>query len=469
MLHSSEHGFSSSIVTASAPDAPKGSPVPKAPRAAERKESAVPHPRILAKRLPLSMMDAATGYPAVFVEHLDAILTYHREKGGMGAVITIAIENLAMVMSGYGSELTEQVIRSLEEEIATLLGEKDAICRLQKDILAIVLTHTSDEECAYLCERIDTQIQGFGSRSALATLHLMALVAPVTFTTQYAKAVDVIDASFISLREHRGISAPAPGAPVATAEFSRQEMGLANYLNRAIHEDRLRMAYQPIIDSATGETSHYEALLRVVGDDGTISSAGALIPIAERMGLIHVIDRLVLEKVFKELLRSPTLHLSFNVSNLTTGDSRWLDDLKRLVADHPDITSRMVVEITETAAHRDLSKTAYFVAAIQALGAQVALDDFGSGYTSFRQLKTLSVDFVKIDGAFIRDLVDNADNRFFVKTLLDFTKGFGLKAVAEFVESGEVAKMLMELGVEYMQGYYFGRPYNHRVWLKDDE
>jgi len=94
------------------------------------------------------------------------------------------------------------------------------------------------------------------------------------------------------------------------------------------------------------------------------------------------------------------------------------------------------------------------------------LDDFGSGYTSFRQLKTLSIDMVKIDGAFIRDLVENGDNRFFVKTLLDFTKAIGLKAVAEFVETGEVAKMLMEMGVEYMQGYYFGKPDTNPEWLK---
>ena len=130
---------------------------------------------------------------------------------------------------------------------------------------------------------------------------------------------------------------------------------------------------------------------------------------------------------------------------------------------------RLIVEITETATQLDMRRTAYFVATIQSLGGLVALDDFGSGYTSFRQLKSLSVDMVKIDGAFVRDLVDNADNRFFVKTLLDFTNGFGLKAVAEFVETGEIAKMLMELGVEYMQGYYFGKPENVRGWIDDGE
>jgi len=127
------------------------------------------------------------------------------------------------------------------------------------------------------------------------------------------------------------------------------------------------------------------------------------------------------------------------------------------------------VEITETAAHRDLRKAAYFVAAIQSVGGCVALDDFGSGYTSFRQLKSLSVDLVKIDGAFVKDIAQNADSRFFVKTLLEFSHGFGLHAVAEFVENGEIAKILMELGVDYMQGYYFGKRENHRSWVNSGE
>ena len=119
------------------------------------------------------------------------------------------------------------------------------------------------------------------------------------------------------------------------------------------------MAYQPVIDSKTGNVSHYEALLRNVSDDGTISSAGALIPIAERMGLIHLIDIMVLEKVVVELENSDAICLAFNVSNLTTDDNIWLNRLKDLVGDKPEIAKRMIVEITETSIHRDLSRTAY--------------------------------------------------------------------------------------------------------------
>jgi EAL domain-containing protein (putative c-di-GMP-specific phosphodiesterase class I) len=187
------------------------------------------------------------------------------------------------------------------------------------------------------------------------------------------------------------------------------------------------------------------------------------------MGLIDIIDTMVMEMVIEELRRAPDVTLAFNVSNMTTENPVWLERMGELVKETPEIASRLIVEITETAIHRDLRRTAFFVASIQSMGCQVALDDFGSGYTSFRQLKALSVDIVKIDGVFIKDLAQNADNRFFVKTLLDFAQGFGLKTVAEFVETGEITKVLMEMGVDYMQGYYFGKPANHRVWLNEGE
>src|SRR5690606_23971568 len=140
------------------------------------------------------------------------------------------------------------------------------------------------------------------------------------------------------------------------------------------------------------------------------SSAGGIIPIAEKMGFIDVVDQFVLGKVIEELDASKDIQFTFNVSNLTTDSPKWLAMCTRMLAGREDISSRVIVEITETAAQRDLRQTAYFVASLQALGCRVALDDFGAGYTSFRQLKSLSVDMVKIDGTFVSDLAENSEN-----------------------------------------------------------
>jgi EAL domain-containing protein (putative c-di-GMP-specific phosphodiesterase class I) len=284
-----------------------------------------------------------------------------------------------------------------------------------------------------------------------------------------ADANDALDKAYVTVNSMQSTPQRTYESTRHEADQCRQQMGLANYFFKAMKEKRLRMAYQPVIDSITGNTVHYEALLRIVNSAGKISSAGALIPVAERMGLIDVIDTLVMGLIVDELRGSPDVTLAFNVSNMTTENGVWLDNFRQKLKETPEIAPRIIVEITETAAQRDLRSAAFFVASLQELGCQVALDDFGSGYTSFRQLKALSVDMVKIDGVFVKDLAQSADNQFFVKTLMDFAQGFGLKTVAEFVETGEVAKTLMGMGVDYLQGYYFGKPENHRSWLHDGE
>jgi diguanylate cyclase (GGDEF)-like protein len=408
-----------------------------------------------------------TGYPEEFRAALEKSIAESRQDGLCTALVLVSIENLSMIMSGYGHKISEEVMQALMNSVVSFLADKDIMARLQKDQFSIILQSTTPEEITYVTERINGAIQQFGYHSEYGSLHVLPSVVCIELSGERANAEEALDQAYIALRHNRGMVHQSFDENQLESANSRQEMGLANYLSKAIKEERLRLAYQPIIESKTGNISHYEALLRIVSHDGKISSAGALIPIAERMGLINIIDELVLDMVVREVRQVPDITLAFNVSNLTTSNKQWLSYLKKLIAETPDIAERLIIEITETAVHRDLRKTAYFVAAVQSMGIQVALDDFGSGYTSFRQLKSLSVDMVKIDGVFVRDLVDNHDNRLFVKTMLDFTNGFGLKAVAEFVENGEIAKMLIDLGVEYMQGYYFGRPENHRRWLDD--
>lgn len=413
---------------------------------------------------------ASHGYPERFITHFNEIITQAQEERTLGAFFLLNIDNMAMMMSGYGLEVAERMMLQITETIRGIIGKGDAIERIQRDQFGIVLNQVDPDQLHYLAERIISAIQLSESPSHQSSLHALCSVAAITYPDQTNSAQDAMSKSFVALNEnaHDNIAFYDSDTP-DYSENDRQEMGLANYLKEAIQEERLKLAYQPIICSKTGAISHYEALLRLHSDDGKISSAEALIPIAERMGLIDLVDEITLNMVIEDVRRDPNVRLAFNVSNLTTRNPKWLDTFSTLIDETPEIADRLIVEITETAAQLDLRRTAFFVAEIQSLGAEVALDDFGSGYTSFRQLKTLSVDMVKIDGSFIRDLVDNADNRFFVKTLLDFTKGFGLKSVAEFVESGEIAKMLMELGVDCLQGYYLGKPENHRSWLDNGE
>ncbi|MCH2546631.1 MAG: EAL domain-containing protein [Alphaproteobacteria bacterium] len=408
-------------------------------------------------------------YPPAFMKHLHKAITHSAKSNECGVFMLIAVNNLAMIINGYGFETSEGILSDIKQVIAGSLGAHDCVERIHRDQMGVVLADC-DRKCAEKrALEFKTLIQMLSLQHKVGALHVTCSIGSVCFPEPAATVADALDKAYIALNNNNNMVFNSFEETSYDGEKSRQQMALANYLHDAIVENRLRLAYQPIIRAQTGTVGHYESLLRIVDKEGKITTAGPLIPIAERMGLIEIIDRLVVEKVVEELRNHPTVELAFNISSVTTGNPEWVRYLAMLLQDDLSVASRMIVEITETAAQRDLRETAYFVASVQALGCQVSLDDFGSGYTSFRQLKALSVDMLKIDGAFIKDITDNNDNRFFVKTLLDFTKGYGLHTVAEFVETGEVAKVLMDMGVEYMQGFYFSQPLNYRPWLDEGE
>jgi len=413
-------------------------------------------------------MDAM--YPPEFVRILQQVITQHQREGACGALLLVSIDNLAMIINAYGHNASEATISGLAELIAGMLSPEDTVARLQRDQLGVILTRSAPAETERAAGRIANIIQNYGREHfAPASLHVIGTVGAVHFPRETGEAVEALGKAYVALHSTQESFFRPFSSTHAEADQCRQQMGLASYLYNAYQERRLRLAWQPVVESKTGKVVHYEALLRLVGLNGKVTSAGALIPVAEKMGLIESIDSLVLDMVARELRASPDVSLAFNVSNLTTENPLWMERAQALINETPEIASRMIVEITETAMHHDLRRAAYFVAAVQSLGAQVALDDFGSGYTSFRQIKSLSVDMVKIDGIFIKDIASNADSRFFVETMLKFTRAFGLPSVAEFVENGEAAKILMEYGVDYMQGFYFGKPETTRRWLKTGE
>ena len=405
-------------------------------------------------------------YTLSFTDALNQAVAECVDQKKQGALLIISLTNLAMVVDAVGRDAAEVAVMDLMKEIAQNMAGEDLIERLHRDQIGVILMTSSEPDTHNAAMGIHRIVQNFGASNASGSLHLTCSVGSVDFPGSANSALDIIDKAYIALHSNpNGAGHRSYHDSKEAAALSRQQLGLANYLRRAIRDNKLRLAFQPVIEARTGKVMHYEALLRVIAEDGKISSAGPLIPVAEQMGLIDLIDHLVLDMVVQELEESPTVHLAFNVSNLTTENMLWLEQCRHMLRGRPEIANRITVEITETAIHRDLRQTAYFVASLQELGCLVALDDFGSGYTSFRQLKSLSVDVVKIDGAFVKDIVENADSRLFVKTLLEFTQAYGLKSVAEFVETGEIAKILMELGVDYLQGYYFGKPQNFRSWL----
>jgi EAL domain-containing protein (putative c-di-GMP-specific phosphodiesterase class I) len=235
-------------------------------------------------------------------------------------------------------------------------------------------------------------------------------------------------------------------------------------IEQAIDHDRFTLHAQRI--EALGSAPrgiHAEVLLRMVEADGSIIPPGAFLPAAERFHLASRVDRWVLRHVIEWLKAQPAIasiaSLHVNVSGQSIGDRafhRWAIDM--LIDAGAAICQRLCFEITETAAVTRLADAALFIEQVQAVGVGVALDDFGSGASSFGYLKSMPVNMLKIDGQFIRDLLTDPLDEAAVRCFVDVAKAVGMKTVAEFVETAAVRERLRELGVDFAQGYLIHRP-----------
>jgi EAL domain-containing protein (putative c-di-GMP-specific phosphodiesterase class I) len=210
--------------------------------------------------------------------------------------------------------------------------------------------------------------------------------------------------------------------------------------------------------------SFYECLVRMEQDDGRVLLAPDIVPVAERLGLIRLVDHRVLELVVAELVASPGVRLSLNISPATTMDPDWWASIESLMRAHPGVAERLIVEITETVAIQDVDDVRGFVARLKNFGSRIAIDDFGAGYTSFRNLRKLGVDIVKIDGAFVQNLAHSADDRAFVQTLIDLARRLEIKTVAEWVQDEQSASILRDWGCDYIQGRLIGLASSERPW-----
>ncbi len=389
-------------------------------------------------------------------------------KGISSGLLCVSIDNMPMIISSHGDGEAEHVINELALYISKLVSRNDIVLRTEQDKINIILMEYSPQHMREKALQIRKEIQDYGCKHAVKPIQIMSTIGGVNFIETDKTARDVMNKVYIAVNEAKDNFRHylEYGNHEKHERESKNQMILATYLQSALLKNKLTMAFQPIIDAKTGDVGYYESLLRIINDDGSISSAGPFIPIAEKMGFIDVIDGLVLQLVTNELRNSPDVKLALNISNASMNDSNWLEMAVKIL-DDPDIASRLIVEITETSEAQNPRKVLNFITTLQGLGCEIALDDFGTGYTSFSQLKVLPVDIIKIDGSFVKGIVENHENRFFVKTLLEFSNSFGLKTVAEFVENGEIAKVLMDMKVDYMQGNYFSPAVNYRDWLSE--
>ena len=240
-------------------------------------------------------------------------------------------------------------------------------------------------------------------------------------------------------------------------------------VENAVRHKQVMLAFQPVVPAAQPErVAFYEGLIRVLDETGRIIPAQDFIDVIENTETGRIIDCLALEKGMRTLSAHPDLRLSINMSARSIGYARWGRILRRGMDADPTVAERLILEITESSAMLVPELVTGFMSDLQRKGISFALDDFGAGYTSFRYLKQFYFDILKIDGQFIRGIARSADNQVLTAALATIARQFEMFTVAESVERAEDAAYLAAIGIDCLQGYYYGAPTVRPTWLSEE-
>ena len=253
--------------------------------------------------------------------------------------------------------------------------------------------------------------------------------------------------------------------PDVMAQNKRREATrLAGEVVSAVRENRLQLAYQPVVDANSHRVAFYEALVRMVDSEGTIVPASKFVGVASDLGLIRMVDHQAMDMTLDILSRAKKAELALNISLETSRDPEWMSKLATAIRKRPDIAPRLIIELSESHAASDIDETLRFVEIIRELGCRTAIDGFGAGFTSFANLKQLPIDIIKVDGQFVENISTSVENQSFVRSLIGLATVLDTKIVVEWVEDDETALLLKGWGVDYLQGYGFGAPIMTAPW-----
>lgn len=418
--------------------------------------------------------DELTGHVnrARLKELLGETLVDLRRNERQGAYLVAAIDNLALINEAYGFDVADQMIVAVGNRLLGELRGSDVIGRCSGNKFGIILSNCSEKQMHATTERLLSVVRDLvikiDAGPVASTVSIGCVSLPSSAKTAQAAMMRAEEALTEAKHSRRASYAAFEHSPERD-RARRSNLKIADELLAALNERRLTLAFQPLVSSATLEPVLHETLIRLRQRDGDVVPAGQFIPIAEKLGLVRLIDHRVLELAFEELAHTSQPQLAINVSGYTITDRVWLDMFIALTKSNPGAAERLVVEITETVAIQEISESQQFVQTVRNQGSKVAIDDFGAGYTSFRNLKCLDVDMVKIDGSFVEGLVDKPDNQMFLRSFVDLARNFGLPTVAEFVTCQGEIDYLREIGVEYLQGFYVGEPVLVPPWREGEE
>ncbi len=398
--------------------------------------------------------------------------------GTPGALLLLDIDHFKYVNDNYGHRTGDQLIRGVGSALRDMMREfSGELYRLGGDEFAIHLPGCLRQDAIDVAERaLDTvqhyRLQASGNRG-ISNLSTSIGIALYPFHGEtVGELLSNVDIAMYQAKEHGRNRHVIFDRGSEAMRNTHKRVHWSMKLREAIDGDRLLLFAQPVVRLADRKTMHHEILLRLRDDDGKIVMPGHFIEIAESIGMIKELDMCVVEKLLLHMHHNDQigrkLRYFVNLSRVSISDANWVKRFINMLSVSKIDPGQLVFEITETAAMSEIDVTLNFIRRVKDLGSRFALDDFGAGFSSFYYLKRFEVDYLKIDGGFIRDLASDGSNQVFVKALNDVARGMGKQVIAEWVETPEVLQILQDIGAQYGQGYLFSPPRLLEGKLDDD-
>jgi diguanylate cyclase (GGDEF)-like protein len=410
--------------------------------------------------------DALTGLinRREFERRLEHILITSEPKESH-AVIYLDLDQFKVVNDTWGHIAGDAVLRQVSGVLAAQVRKQDTVARLGGDEFAVLLEYCQQQQVLHIAYKIHEALQDFRfvwqkqGFTIGASIGLVPVEAGVDTLASVFRSADI--ACYTAKEQGRNRVHVYKQDDEELAQ-RHGEMQWVLHIQEALTENRFVLFYQPIVPLDRNDQPHVEVLLRLLNRDGSMVPPGAFIPAAERYNQMQALDRWVIRSVFTTLRDldafPPSTCVAINVSGQSLGDQHFLEFIEQLIAEKVAPIERICFEITETAAISNLSHAMRFFSALKPQGCRFALDDFGSGLSSFAYLKSLPVDFLKIDGSFVKDMAQDPIDHAMVEAIHRIGHVMGIKTIAEWVENASILTELRMIGVNYAQGYEVGKP-----------
>ena len=391
-----------------------------------------------------------------------------RGRKRIAAFLYMDLDQFKIVNDTCGHEAGDLLLKQVSRLLNGHIRQRDTLGRLGGDEFGIILEDCPLGEAECIAEKIRSEIEHFKFpwKERLFRIGISIGVVEITdSTTEIAEVLSNADAACYAAKNLGRNRVYVHTKNDADLERQREERNWVTRIHESIENDHLTLHIQKIVPLSRQNDVHWEVLLRMYGKKGDLIFPGSFLPAAERFGLVKKLDFWVINHLFSWLKKNygetdfiDMPRININLSGASFNDSEIVNHIQRLFEQQVALPEKLVFEITESSAILNFASMIEFIDVVKKLGCKVALDDFGTGMSSFSYLQKLKVDFLKIDGSFIRDIDKNDVSRMIVKSIVEICRSLDIETVAEYAESPEIVEKLKSLNVDWVQGYEVGRP-----------